>query len=172
MGRDHITAPAALASGPSTRASRGPWGGCRCRGIRSPARSRPWPCRSLPRRGRPAAARPCEPSAELARRIGAEHRARLLLRQVAAPQRRPRPREPASADLCPPVRSSGVLGQREPGPPDRLAARSSFSLGRENKPTRVVAPPLDWRFHRGVNPHKPPKSRKSHSLFYFHLSPG
>ena len=42
--------PAALASGPSTRASRGPWG-CRCRGTRSPARSRPRPCRSPPRRG-------------------------------------------------------------------------------------------------------------------------
>ena len=42
--------PAALASGPSTRESRGPWG-CRCRGTRGPARSRPWPCRSPPRRG-------------------------------------------------------------------------------------------------------------------------
>ena len=29
----------------------------------------------------------------------------------------------------------------------------------KNKPTRVVAPPLGWRFHRGVNPHEPPKSR-------------
>ena len=42
--------PAAWTSGPSTRASRGPWG-CRCRGTRGPARSRPWPCRSPPRRG-------------------------------------------------------------------------------------------------------------------------
>ena len=39
-----------------------------------------------------------------------------------------------------------------------LGGRSS--LGRENRPTRVVAPPLGWRLHRGVSPRKPLKSQE------------
>ena len=94
--------PAAWTSGPSTRASRGPWG-CRMSWD-------PW----------------SRPVATLALSLAAQARARRA---------------------CCLAWRWRLLGGRS-------------SLGRENRPTRVVAPPLGWRFHRGVSPRKPPKSQE------------
>ena len=168
--------PAALASGPSTRASRGPWG-CRCRGTRGPARSRPWPCRSPPRRGRlgprarpgpgcpPAFAPPCATAPRTqasgsgcARRvggIGAEHRAQPLLGRVAAPQRRPCPREPASA-VATRVASGGTSA------PTAMVCRqrpsvAHLSLSRENRLCASDAA-AGLAFSPRCQPTKPPKS--------------
>ena len=174
--------PTALASGPSTRASRGPWG-CRCRGTRGPARSRPWPCRSPPRRGRlgprarsgPGCPPACTPPRATAPRtrasgsgcarrvsgIGAEHRAQPLLGQVAAPQRRHCPREPASAVAT--RVASGVA--RAPQPPWCAGSAprwpTSPLVGKTG--SARVTPPLGWRFHRDVNPQTPEEL----SLMYF-----
>ena len=99
---------------------------------------------------RPRVASRFQPSQRLPHtgRLGA--RLRGLAETIAGPPSTPAPRSLSGPAPGPP-RARCLAWRRRP-----LGGRSS--LGRENKPTRVVAPPLGWRLHRGVNPHEPPKS--------------
>mgnify|MGYP000855028438 CR=1 FL=1 len=99
---------------------------------------------------RPRVASRFQPSQRLPHtgRLGA--RLRGLAETIAGPPSTPAPRSLSGPAPGPP-RARCLAWRRRP-----LGGRSS--LGRENKPTRVVAPPLGWRLHRGVSPHEPPKS--------------
>ena len=106
--------PAALVSGPSTRASRGPWD-CRYRGTRDPAQSRPWPFRSPPspgagvwdpEPGRPRDALPLSPR---------------LARQ---PRERKRPAAAAPAALAASARKHGTSRAAPPRAGGRVTAPS------------------------------------------------
>ncbi len=175
--------PAALVSGPSTRASRGPRD-CRYRGTRGPAQSRPWPCRSPPspgagvwdpEPGRPRDALPLSP--RLARQPRERKRPAAAAPAASAASARNTARSPSSGrwprhSAVPARASRRAPLQRElrrvaraPQPPwcAGIAPRWPTSPLVGKTGSARVTPPLGWRFHRDVNPQTPEEL----SLMYF-----